>query len=145
MLAACTLCFSAPTLSAQQPGAIIIQMMMGRSGVAVPRHLITVITGATPVEVRARKNSVNYYTDARGIITLPLSAVGTGYIQVTIADMHPCELHPETASYSVTEIVAKGVMVPNKCPDAWTVKPTPNHLAVFVREFTPAEHAALKK
>jgi hypothetical protein len=141
---AAALCLSPSPLRAQQSD-IIIQMMMGRSGVAVPRHLITVATGATPAEVRARKHTVNYYTDARGIVTLPLSAVGTGYIQVTIADMHACELHPETASYSLAEIVAKGVMVPNKCPNAWTVKPAPNHLAVFVREFTPAEHAALKK
>ncbi len=115
-MAACMLTLSAAPLVAQQPGAIIIQMMMGSSGVAVPRHLITVVTGATPAEVRARKNTTNYYTDARGIVTLPLTAVGTGYLQVTIADMHPCELHPETGSYSVAEIAAKGVMVPNKCP-----------------------------
>jgi len=137
------LLLSAATLSAQQ-SSYMIQVLDGYTGVAIARHAVSVSIGATPADAKARKNILHLYTDQRGILLMPLPNTGApGYIQLWTADMHACTPHPETDTFSLAQISAKGVQAPNSC-GKMSVQPTAGHFVIFVREFTPAEYAAMR-
>ncbi|HXB63054.1 MAG TPA: hypothetical protein VNU94_09430 [Acidobacteriaceae bacterium] len=131
------------TLAAQQ-NVVMIQVLDGYSGVAIARHQVSIATGTTPAEVTARKNVQNTWTDERGVLMMPLPAGPTGWIQLWIGDMHSCELHPETDSFSLAKIAATGVQTPNKCSHM-SVRISPGHFVIYQREFTAAEYAATKE
>ena len=140
-LAACALCLSTAPLAAQQ-SVVMLQVLDGFTGVAIARHPVSISLGATPAEAKARKNAQNTYTNERGILMLPLPQGAAGWIQVWTGDMHGCEPHPEAASYSLAKIAATGVQAPNICSHM-SVRISPGHFVVYMRELTAAERAAL--
>jgi len=143
LLTAAALLFSAATLAAQQ-NLVMIQVLDGYTGVAIARHQVTLSIGAAPADAKARKSIMTYYTDARGVLMIPLPADSTGWLQLWTADMHTCELHPEDDAFSLAKIVSTGVQAPNICSKLST-RISPGHFVIYMREFTNAEHAAMKK
>ncbi len=136
------LLFSAAPLFAQQ-NLVMIQVLDGYTGVAIARHQVSLSIGATPADAKTRKSNMTYYTDARGVLMLPLPADSSGWLQLWTSDMHTCELHPEADAFSLAKIVSAGVQAPNICSKLST-KVSPSHFVIYMREFTNAEHAAMK-
>jgi hypothetical protein len=144
LLFAAAMLLSAAPLAAQQ-STYMIQVLDGYTGVAIARHAVSVSIGATPADAKARRNILHLYTDERGVLLMPpLPNSGpAGYLQLWTADMHACTPHPEAGAFSLAQISAKGLQAPNAC-SKMAVKPSPGHFVIFLREFTAAEHAALK-
>lgn len=136
------LALSAATLAAQQ-NLVMVQVLDGYTGVAIARHRVNLSIGATPVDAKARKSTMTYYTDARGVLMLPLPAGSTSWIQLWTTDMHTCELHPEADAFSLAKVATTGVQAPNICSKLST-KISSGHFVIYMREFTTAERAALK-
>jgi len=132
---------SAARLDAQQ-NAVMIQVLDGYTGVAIARHAVSISLGTTAADAAAHKNVQNTFTDERGILMLPLSSGPTGWLQLWTADMHSCDPHAATNSFSLAKISGTGVQAPNSC-STMAVKPSACHLIIFLREFTPAERAAM--
>jgi hypothetical protein len=142
LLTAAALLISAVTLHAQQ-NVVMIQVLDGYTGVAIARHAVSISLGATAADAQARSKPIHTYTDERGILLLPLPQGAPGWIQLWTGDMHPCEPHPEASSYSLAKAATTGVQTPNACSKL-AVHPGPGHFVTYMREFTAAEHAALK-
>ena len=141
--------FAAAALLATTPlmaqSSYMVQVLDGYTGVAIARHAVSVSIGTTPADTKARKNILHLYTDERGVLLMPLPNSGpTGYIQLWTGDMHACTPHPEDDAFSLAQISSKGLQAPNTC-SKMAVKPTPGHFVIFLREFTAAEYAAIKK
>jgi hypothetical protein len=140
LFTACTLLFSPATLRAQQ-STIMLQIVDGYTGVAIATHPISIAIGATPAEVQSRKNTIERTTDARGVLILTLPSASAAWLQVWVDNMHACTPHPETQSFSLAQIAAKGLQTPNKC-SPMQLRLSPAHLSVYVRELSPSERSS---
>jgi hypothetical protein len=133
--------FLSVTRLAAQQNTVMIQVLDGYTGVAIARHPVSISLGTTASDASARKNVQNTWTDERGILILPLPSGSTGWLQLWTSDMHPCDPHAATNSFSLAKISATGVQAPNAC-SKMAVKPSPGHFIIFLREFTSSERAA---
>jgi hypothetical protein len=119
------------TVMGQETG-IVVQVLNGKNGKPIANELVLVFTGASAEDAKEHKTHLEIRTDAEGTALLSVENLATSYIQVW-ADWHVlCQETPNSKSYSVEDILKKGLSTSNNCGP---IKPqlSPNHFVVFAR------------
>ena len=128
--------FSA-TLKAQNAGMqktldIMVQVLDGRSGKPLADQHVLVFTGLSSSAVKTHALHTGVTTDKDGIGTLTIYPAETQWLQVFTDGRIPCFADPNQASFSVSDIISKGLVTPNNC-SALVREPSPGHFIIFAR------------
>lgn len=128
--------FSA-TLKAQNGGMaktldIVVQVLDGRNGKPLADQHVLVFTGMSSDAVKTQAQHTGLTTDKDGIGTLTIYPGETQQLQVFTDGRIPCFPNPNQSSFSVSDIMSKGLVTPNNC-SALVREPSPGRFIVFAR------------
>jgi hypothetical protein len=121
-----------------QPQKVTIHVLDGRNGKPLKSQSLLVFTGISNDAVRGHAHHSETNTDRSGIGTYLVNTSETRFLQVFVNELVLCYPNPNQSSFSVSEIMSKGLVTANTCGSS--VKgPTPGHLIVFARKPTFSE------
>ena|SRR5216683_4342690 len=121
--------------SMAQQKTITIYVLDGKSGKPISGEHLLVTEGDSLEEVRQQKNHYDLRTDAQGKATMPVASNVNSQIQVWV-DFHVlCQKTPNAGSFSVNEIMERGMSTPNNCGSV-SVESGPGKFFVFARKPT---------
>jgi hypothetical protein len=116
----------------EQPLNITVQVLDGRNGKPLKDQHVLVFTGMSSSAVKSHAQHTGVTTDKDGVGTLMIYPSETQWLQVFTDGRIPCFADPNQASFSVSEIMSKGLVTPNNC-SALVKEATPGHFVVFAR------------
>jgi hypothetical protein len=116
----------------EQPLNITVQVFDGRNGKPLKDQHVLVFTGMSSSAVKSHAQHTGVTTDKDGVGTLTIYPGETQWLQVFTDGHVPCFPNPNQASFSVSDIMSKGLVTPNNC-SALVKEATPGHLVVFAR------------
>lgn len=125
------------TLKAQNAGMaktldIMVQVLDGRNGKPLANQHVLVFTGMSSDAVKTHAQHTGVTTDKNGIGTLTIYPTETQWLQVFADGRIPCFPNPNQASFSVSDIMSKGLVTQNNC-SALVCEPSPGHFIIFAR------------
>jgi len=125
------------TMKAQNTGMaktldITVQVLDGRNGKPLTDQHVLVFTGPSSDAVKTHAQHTGVTTDKDGMGTLTIDSAETQWLQVFADGRIPCFPNPNQASFSVSDIVSKGLVTPNNC-SALVREPSPGHFIIFAR------------
>jgi hypothetical protein len=116
----------------EQPLKISVQVLDGRNGKPLKNQQLLVFTGRTSDAVKSHAEHTGLITDKAGTGVLVIYPSETQWLQVFADWRVLCYPNANQGSFSVSEIMSKGVVTPNGC-SAFMRKPTPGRFIVFAR------------
>jgi len=111
---------------------ITVQVLDGRNEKPMADQHVLVFTGLSADAVKTHAQHTGVTTDTSGIGTLTIYPTETQWLQVFTDGRVPCFPNPNQASFSVSEIMAKGLVTPNDC-SAQVQQPSPGHFVIYAR------------
>jgi hypothetical protein len=111
---------------------ITVQVLDGRNGKPLEDQHVLVFTGLSADAVKTHAQHTGVTTDKDGMGTLTIYPGETRWLQVFTDGRIPCFPNPNQASFSVSDIVSKGLVTPNNC-SALVREPSPGHFTIFAR------------
>jgi hypothetical protein len=115
-----------------QESRIVVHALNGKNGKPIANEHLVIFTGASAEDVREHKNHIELRTDAKGTALLSVDDRATSHIQVWV-DWHVlCQEAPNSKSYSLEDILKRGLTTPNNCGRVEQAV-APKHLVVFAR------------
>ena len=111
---------------------ITVQVLDGRNGKPLADQHVLVFTGLSSDAVKTHAQHTGVTTAKDGMGTLTIYPAETQWLQVFADGRIPCFPNPNQASFSVSEIMSKGLVTPNNC-SALVKEATPGHFVVFAR------------
>jgi hypothetical protein len=128
--------FFSPSMKAQRITDktldITVQVLDGRNGKPLADQHVLVFTGLSSDAVKTHAQHTGVTTDKDGIGTLTIYPGETQWLQVFTDGRIPCFPNPNQASFSVSDIMSKGLVTPNEC-SAHVREPSPGHFVIFAR------------
>jgi hypothetical protein len=125
-----------PSMKAQRmmdkTSDITVQVLDGRNGKPVADQHVLVFTGLSSDAVKTHAIHTGVTTDKYGVGTLTIYPGETQWLQVFTDGHIPCFPNPVEASFSVSDIMSKGLVTANNC-SALVREPSPGHLIIFAR------------
>jgi len=130
------LLFSA-TMKAQNTGMektldITVQVLDGRNGKPLADQHVLVFTGLSSNAVKSHAEHTGLTTGKDGVGTLTIFPSETQWLQVFADGRVLCYPDPNQSSFSVSEIMSKGLATPNSCSKLMR-EPSPGHFIIFAR------------
>ncbi|HEX4020904.1 MAG TPA: hypothetical protein VHX63_07160 [Acidobacteriaceae bacterium] len=128
---------SGVTTKAQNAGMqktldITVQVLDGRNGKPLKDQHVLVFTGLSSSAVKTHAQHTGVTTDKDGMGTLTIYPTETQWLQVFTDGRIPCFADPNQASFSVSDIMSKGLVTPNTCSSLMK-EPSPGHFIIFAR------------
>jgi len=125
------------TMKAQNAGVektldIKVQVLDGRNGKPLADQHILVFTGLSSTAVKTHAAHMDITTGKDGIGTLTIYPTETQWLQVFADRRVLCYPDPNQSSFSVSDIMSKGLATPNNC-SALVREPKPDHFIIFAR------------
>ncbi|MES2222220.1 MAG: hypothetical protein V4587_14795 [Acidobacteriota bacterium] len=125
------------TIKAQNTGMektldITVQVLDGRNGKPLADQHVLVFTGTSSGAVKSHAEHTGLTTGKDGVGTLTIFPSETQWLQVFTDGRIPCFADPNQASFSVSEIMSKGLVTPNNCSKLMR-EPSPGHFIIFAR------------
>ena len=125
------------TLKAQNAGMektldITVQVLDGRNGKPLKDQHVLVFTGMSSSAVKSHAQHTGVTTDKDGVATLMVYPSETQWLQVFTDGRIPCFADPNQASFSVSEIMSKGLVTPNDCSNQ-VQQGSPGHFVIYAR------------
>jgi hypothetical protein len=111
---------------------IIVQALDGRNGKLLANQRLLVFAGESPGSVRSQATSYEFITDKDGVATLTITSPEAQWIQVWSDGPVLCQTDPNSKSFSVGTIMAKGLTAPNTC-SSLVREVAAGHFVVFAR------------
>ncbi len=111
---------------------ITVQVLDGRNGKPMADQHVLVFTGLSAGAVKTHAQHTGVKTDKSGIGTLTIYPTETQWLQVFTGGRVPCFPNPNQASFSVSEIISKGLVTPNDC-NAQVQQASPGHFVIYAR------------
>jgi hypothetical protein len=111
---------------------ITVQVLDGRNGKPLADQHLLVFTGLSSGAVKTHAQHTGVTTDKDGIGTLTIYPVETQWLQVFTDGRIPCFPNPNRASFSVGDIMSKGLVTPNDC-SAQIKQASPGHFVIYAR------------
>ena len=111
---------------------ITVQVLDGRNGKPLKNQHVLVFTGPSSDAVKTHAQHTGLVTNEAGIGTLMVNPSETRWLQVFADGSVTCHPNPNQGSFSVSEIMSKGLVTPNSCSSLVRAAP-PGHLIVFAR------------
>ena len=111
---------------------ITVQVLDGRNGKPLADQHVLVFTGPSSDAVKTHAQHTGVTTDKDGMGTLTIYPAETQWLQVFADGRIPCFPNPNQASFSVSDIMSKGLVTPNNC-SALVREPSPGHFIFFAR------------
>lgn len=132
-----TLCVMAALLggggaATAQESHIVVRVVDGRNGKPLANQRLLVFAGNSPETVRGHKENFDLITDKEGVADLRIVSPDMRWIQVWVNFHVLCQSRPNARSFSIAEILSKGVSTPNTCGSP-RAQPTPGKFIVFAR------------
>jgi len=115
-----------------QPLNIRVQVLDGGNGKPLKGQHLLVFTGMSSDAVKTHAQHTGLVTDKAGIGTLMVYPSETRWLQVFADGRVLCYQNPNQKSFSVSEIMSKGLVTPNSC-GALVLEASPGHLIIFAR------------
>jgi hypothetical protein len=125
------------TIKAQNTGMekmldITVQVLDGRNGKPLADQHVLVFTGMSRSAVKSHAEHTGLSTGKDGIGTLTIFPSETQWLQVFADGRVLCYPDPNQSSFSVSEIMSKGLVTPNDCSKL-VREPSPGHFIIFAR------------
>ena len=118
--------------AAGQDTRIVIRAVDGRNGKPLGSQRLLVFAGGSPEVAKQHNNEFELSTDKDGVATITGMPGTVRWIQVWM-DWHIlCQSDPNNKSFSVAEILARGLSTPNSCGSV-AQDSKPGELVVFAR------------
>ena len=111
---------------------IKVQVLDGRNIKAFADQHVLVFTGLSSDAVKTHAQHTGVMTDKEGLGTLTIYPGETQWLQVFTEGHIACFDNPNQSSFSVTQIMSKGLVTPNHC-SAQVHESSPGHLVIFIR------------
>lgn len=111
---------------------ITVQVLDGRNGKPLADQHVLVFTGPSSDAVKTHAQHTGVTTDKDGMGTLTIYPAETQWLQVFADGRIPCFPNPNQASFSVSDIMSKGLVTPNNC-SSLVREPSPGHFIFFAR------------
>ncbi len=111
---------------------ITLRALDGRNGKPLADQHVLVFTGISSNAVRSHATATDVTTDKNGVGTLTIYPAETQWLQVFTEGRVLCYPTPNDSSFSVSEIISKGLVTPNNC-SALVREPSPGHFIIFAR------------
>jgi hypothetical protein len=111
---------------------ITVQVLDGRNGKPLADQHVLVFTGLSSDAVKTHAQHTGVTTDKDGMGTLTIYPRETQWLQVFTDGRIPCFPNPNQSSFSVSDIMSKGLVTPNDC-SAQVREPSPGHFVIFAR------------
>jgi len=111
---------------------IALQVLDGRSGKPLAGQHVLVFTGLSSNGVKTHAAHTDVTTDKDGAGTVTIYPAETQWLQVFVSGRVLCYTDPNQISFSISEIVSKGLLTPNNC-SALSHEASPGHFIVFAR------------
>lgn len=121
----------------QNPGTpktldIMVQILDGRNGKPLADQHVLVFAGPSSDAVKTHAQHTGLTPDKDGMGTLTIYPAETQWLQVFADGRIPCFPKPNQSSFSVSDIMSKGLVTPNDC-SAQVREPSPGHFVIFAR------------
>ncbi|MCU1220986.1 MAG: hypothetical protein JWN42_2183 [Candidatus Angelobacter sp.] len=117
---------------------ITVQAIDGRNGKDLAHQRLLIFTGRSSDDVKTHAAHVELTTDKKGMGTLSLDASKALWIQPWADGRTLCQQVPNQNSFSVDEIISKGLATPNTCSSV-VKESAPGRLIIFARPATLME------
>ena len=111
---------------------ITVQVLDGRNGKPVADQHVLVFTRLSAAAVKTHAQHTGVTTDKDGMGTLTIYPGETQWLQVFTDGRVPCFPNPNQASFSVSDIMSKGLVTPNDC-SAQVQQASPGHFVIYAR------------
>ena len=111
---------------------ITVQVLDGRNGKPLADQHVLVFTGLSADAVKTHAQHTGVTTGKDGVGTLTIYPGETQWLQVFTDGHVPCFPDPNKASFSVGEIMSKGLVTPNDC-SAQVQQASPGHFVIYAR------------
>jgi hypothetical protein len=111
---------------------ITIQVLDGRNGKPLADQRVLVFTGLSNSAVKNHAADTEVTTDKYGIGTLTIYPAETQWLQVFADGRTLCYPDPNDSSFSVSDIISKGLATPNDCSKL-VRESSPGHFIIFAR------------
>lgn len=122
----------AQNVGLERPLNITVQVLDGRNGEPLKEQHLLVFTGISSSAVKSHAQHTELVTDKSGIGTLIINPDETEWLQVFADGRVLCFPDPNQSSFSVKEIISKGLVTPNRC-SSLAKEASPGRLIVFAR------------
>lgn len=125
------------TMRAQNAGMektvnITVYVLDGRNGKPLANQHVLMFTGMSSSAVKSHAEHTGLTTDKNGVGTLTIYPAETQWLQVFADGRVLCYPDPNQSSFSVSDIMSKGLVTPNNC-SALVREPSPGHFIIFAR------------
>ena len=131
-----SLLFFSPSITAQRTPDktldITVQVLDGRNGKPLADGHVLVFTALSATAVKAHAHNTRVTIDKDGVGTVTIHPEETQWLQVFVDGRILCFPNPNEKSFSVTDIMSKGLVTPNDC-NAQVREPSPGQLIIFAR------------
>jgi hypothetical protein len=131
-LVAALLCSTMMKAQTDKTLAITVQVLDGRNGKPLADQHVLVFTGLSADAVKTHAQHTGVTTGKDGVGTLTIYPGETQWLQVFTDGHVPCFPDPNKASFSVSEIMSKGLVTPNDC-SAQVQQASPGHFVIYAR------------
>mgnify|MGYP001548450220 CR=1 FL=1 len=111
---------------------IMVQVLDGRNGKPMADQHVLVFTGLSADAVKTHAQHTGVTTDKSGIGTLTIYPTEAQWLQVFTEGRVPCFPDPNKVSFSVSEIMSKGLVTPNDC-SAHVQQASPGNFVIYAR------------
>jgi hypothetical protein len=111
---------------------ITVQVLDGRNAKPLADQHVLVFTGLSSDAVKTHAQHTGVTTDKNGLGTLTIYPGETQWLQVFTDGRIPCFPNPNQASFSVNDIMSRGLVTPNDC-STQVHESSPGHFVIFVR------------
>lgn len=111
---------------------ITVQVLDGRNGKPLSDQHVLVFTGLSSNAVKSHAEHTGLTTGKDGVGTLTIFPSETQWLQVFADGRVLCYPDPNQSSFSVSEIMSKGLVTPNNCSKLVRAA-SPGHFIIFAR------------
>ena len=129
-LVAALLCSTMMKAQTDKTLDITVQVLDGRNGKPLADQHVLVFTGLSADAVKTHAQHTGVTTDKDGMGTIYPGE--TQWLQVFTDGRIPCFPNPNQASFSVSDIMSKGLVTPNDC-SAQVQQASPGHFVIYAR------------
>jgi hypothetical protein len=117
---------------------ITVQTIDGRNGKPLAHQHLLIFTGMSSDDVKTHAAHVELTTGKEGMGTLSLDSSKAHWLQPWADDRTLCQQVPNQNSFSVDEIMSKGLATPNTC-SSFVKESAPGRFIIFARPATLME------
>src|ERR1700761_3853918 len=106
---------NAQSRAMEEPLKITVQVLDGRNGKPMKDQHLLVFTGPSSDAAKSHAEHTGLITDKSGSGILMIYPSETSWLQVFADGRALCFPNPNQSSFSVSEIMSKGIATPNSC------------------------------